>query len=116
MKLKMVLACHDVSEGGLGVCLAEMLFGSTVGAKISLDMNDMDAATYLFSESPARLVVEIAPQNKSAFEQTMGLLSVKLIGKTIKKPSLTIEHLSKPVLDQSVNALRAAWKKPLEHL
>ena len=46
------LATHDVSHGGLGVTLAEMVHGGA-GAAVSLP-----AAAHLFHEQPGRVVVE----------------------------------------------------------
>jgi phosphoribosylformylglycinamidine synthase len=93
-----------------------MLFGGTVGARIDLKPVDMDTPTFLFSETPSRLVVEVAPENKDAFEQTMGLLSVALIGKTIKKPSLVIQSGEFTLYEESVSKLKEIWKRPLSHL
>jgi phosphoribosylformylglycinamidine synthase len=44
---------HDVSDGGLGVCLAEMAARSGVGATVS----GIDGHAELFSEAPSRVVV-----------------------------------------------------------
>jgi phosphoribosylformylglycinamidine (FGAM) synthase-like enzyme len=47
--------CHDLSEGGLGVSLAEMCVRAGVGAKITLA--DADPVWTLFSESTARVLL-----------------------------------------------------------
>ena len=57
-------ACHDISDGGLAVALAEMSFGGGYGADISLPTiseNSRKLAVYetLFSESNSRFVIEI---------------------------------------------------------
>jgi len=49
---------HDVSEGGLGVALAEMAVRSGIG----FDVSGVDGAAQLFSESPSRVVVCVAPE------------------------------------------------------
>ncbi|MGH9172253.1 MAG: phosphoribosylformylglycinamidine synthase subunit PurL [Acidimicrobiales bacterium] len=48
-----VSGLHDVSEGGLGVCLAELCCAAGVGAVVT---EDWDAAA-LFNEAPSRVVV-----------------------------------------------------------
>lgn len=116
MKHKLILACHDVSEGGIAVSVAEMLFGGNVGARLDLKPKDMDTPTYLFSESPSRFVVEVAPQNKDAFEQTMGLLGLELIGKSTKKANFTIQSGEYVLYEEPVAKLKDVWKKPLSHL
>ena len=63
----LVRSCHDLSEGGLAVALAEMAFAGGLGARVSLaDVpRDADAASdlvLLFSESPTRFVLEVRPE------------------------------------------------------
>jgi phosphoribosylformylglycinamidine synthase len=55
---------HDVSEGGLGVALAEMAVRSGVGFAAE---GPVDAAE-LFSESPSRVVVCVAPDQVAEVE------------------------------------------------
>ncbi|HEX7168724.1 MAG TPA: phosphoribosylformylglycinamidine synthase subunit PurL, partial [Acidimicrobiales bacterium] len=50
---------HDVSDGGLGVCLAEMAVRSGVGFQVVSDA--VRDHRDLFSESPSRVVVSVAP-------------------------------------------------------
>ncbi|MEM0342847.1 MAG: phosphoribosylformylglycinamidine synthase subunit PurL [Thermoplasmata archaeon] len=55
-----IVACHDVSDGGLAVALAEMCIGGDVGADIDLPPGDgMRSDVKLFSESNTRWVVEL---------------------------------------------------------
>jgi phosphoribosylformylglycinamidine synthase len=49
---------HDVSEGGLGVALAEMAFASDVGFRVT----GVDDHGQLFSEAPSRAVVCVTPE------------------------------------------------------
>ncbi|MEM0202424.1 MAG: phosphoribosylformylglycinamidine synthase subunit PurL [Archaeoglobaceae archaeon] len=62
-----VSACHDVSEGGVAVAIAEMCFGLDVGfvAKKNLDFVD------LFSESNTRWIVEIKEHSAENFVDFM---------------------------------------------
>jgi phosphoribosylformylglycinamidine synthase subunit PurSL len=66
----LVASCHDVSEGGLGVALAEMCLAGRLGASIETLAHD-DLATALFSESIGRLVVEVDPQSLPEFLRIM---------------------------------------------
>jgi phosphoribosylformylglycinamidine synthase len=53
-----VLASHDVSHGGLAVCLAEMVH-EDAGANVALETGDHGAGTeFLFNEQPGRVVFE----------------------------------------------------------
>jgi phosphoribosylformylglycinamidine synthase len=49
----LLVGVHDVSDGGLGVALAEMAFGGDVGFRVS----GVDDHAALFSEAPSRVVV-----------------------------------------------------------
>jgi phosphoribosylformylglycinamidine synthase len=57
-----VLSCHDLSEGGLGVALAEMAIGGGLGVDSPWLAHD-DLTVALFSESTGRFVCEIAPHD-----------------------------------------------------
>ena len=64
----MVSACHDISDGGLLVALAEMALaaldaGRTVGARIAVPAGVPSAAGWLFGEDQARYLVS-APQHR----------------------------------------------------
>ncbi|MBO8183671.1 MAG: phosphoribosylformylglycinamidine synthase subunit PurL [Archaeoglobus sp.] len=54
-----VLTCHDVSEGGLAVAIAEMGIGASLGAEIDLSGIEGEVFVKLFSESNTRWIVEI---------------------------------------------------------
>ena len=66
-----VRACHDISEGGLAVALAEMCIGGRLGATIDA-LPDHDPVVALFSESIGRFVVEVAPGDVERFVETLG--------------------------------------------
>ena len=66
----LVESCHDLSEGGLAVALAEMCIGGRLGASIDALPHD-DFTTSLFSESTGRLLVEVEPRGVSAFRKVM---------------------------------------------
>ena len=66
----LVRSCHDVSEGGLAVALAEMCIGGRLGAAVTALPHD-DTSTALFAESTSRLVVEVAPVDVDRFREVM---------------------------------------------
>jgi phosphoribosylformylglycinamidine synthase len=57
-------AAHDLSDGGLGVALAESCLRGGTGCRVRLPG---DPFTALFSESVARAVVAVRPGSESAF-------------------------------------------------
>lgn len=83
----LVKACHDVSEGGIAVALAEMCIAGKLGAEIYLQNLDAhfdpqarpEAA--LFSESSGRFIVEVSLENQAAFEFMLRGAPTTMIGR-----------------------------------
>jgi phosphoribosylformylglycinamidine synthase subunit PurSL len=73
----LIASCHDVSEGGFGVALAEMCLAGRLGASIDTLPHD-DLVTALFSESIGRLIVEVEPQSVDAFVRIMDGKALRL--------------------------------------
>ncbi len=67
----LVRSCHDISEGGLAVAIAEMCIGGRLGAAVDT-LFDRDPVVVLFSESIGRFVVEVAPDDADRFTRAMG--------------------------------------------
>jgi phosphoribosylformylglycinamidine synthase len=73
-----VMACHDLSEGGLAVAVAEMCIASGIGAKIDLSEMNEETYTKLFSESNTRWLVELKAkdlQDYIEFFKSKGLVA-----------------------------------------
>jgi phosphoribosylformylglycinamidine synthase subunit PurSL len=66
----LVQSCHDLSEGGLAVALAEMCIAGRLGVEVT-DLPHADIATALFSESQGRLIVEVDPDDLVRFRDVM---------------------------------------------
>ena len=67
----------------------------------------------LFSESPARFVATVRPDDRRRFEQGLGDRAT-LLGTVIAEPALRIRHRGAAVLDLSIDDLHAAWSRGLE--
>ena len=88
----LVRACHDLSEGGLGVAAAEMAFAGALGLRLDLAAVPRtpgldDDATLLFSESPSRFLVELRPADAPAFEAALAGLPCARIGEVTAEQS-----------------------------
>ena len=94
---------HDVSEGGLGVALAEMAVRSGVGFTVA----GVAGAGELFSESPSRVVVCAAPGAVAEVEAraVAAGVPVSVLG-TAGGDRLAVEGL----LDVSLHDATAAWR------
>src|SRR5262249_40059589 len=118
----LVRACHDLSEGGLVVAAAEMALASLRGVK--LDVHNVPTHTHgmnnvarnvvrLFSESPSRFLVEIAPEQLGAFEQHMGAGGVHeltYLGTVANTDRFIVQDGKQELINVSVPELQEAWK------
>jgi phosphoribosylformylglycinamidine synthase subunit PurL len=116
VKKQYVAACHDLSEGGLGACLAEMAIGGDLGATIDISAvgKDLRSDFKLFSESNTRWVVEVKKEKQSLFEKQLEKDHVGFIlfGE-IKADHLIIHDGKKTVVNLNVDVLRECWRKPI---
>ncbi len=62
-----ITAAHDLSDGGLGVALAEMAMASGLGAEITLPASGVPAHAMLFGEDQGRYVVTVSPAQAQDF-------------------------------------------------
>ena len=114
----LVRSCHDLSEGGLAVAIAEMAFAGGVGADVteikSVASSESDEVL-LFSESSSRFLVEVRPENGRVFRECFsGSLPVFQVGKTCVEPRLRIAgRQGEWVVWASLADLKEAWQKPL---
>ena len=113
----LVRACHDPSEGGLAVALAEMAFAGGVGADVT---NLKDSAPSLsdtamfFSESTTRFILEVKPEHASAMQHLFAGLPLTKIGTTVREPRLRLAGANGEWLIWSkLDELKEAWQKPL---
>jgi len=119
MEKGLVKACHDCSEGGIGVATAEMAFAGGLGVTIHLKqvplgepINRDDAV--LFSESNTRFLVEVAPEHKAQFESMLSGVDLAAIGQVTNRQRLEVYGLTgKRVLSAPLAELKEAWQKPL---
>ncbi len=115
----LVRACHDLSEGGLAVALAEMAMAGALGVEASVEGLPRDAgvahpAAFLFSESPSRFLLEVRPGDVPAVQQLFDSLPLGGVGAVTSAPRLIIRDSSPvPLIDAPLSALKAAWQAPL---
>lgn len=114
-----VLACHDLSEGGLAVAAAEMAFAGEFGLEIDLARIPLHAlektcdpdSTRLYSQSCSRLLVEVAEGSAAAFERALSGLPCAAIGRTSSDTRLRIRGSAGGILvDADIEDLRRAFQ------
>ncbi|MCM8793514.1 MAG: AIR synthase-related protein, partial [Candidatus Omnitrophica bacterium] len=115
----LVLSCHDCSEGGIGVAVAEMAFSGGYGAEIFLGevpykIKNLRNDYILFSESNTRFIVEVEREKQKQFERELKGIPLGLIGCISEEKFLRIYGLGgKKIIDLDINTLKEAWQKPL---
>jgi phosphoribosylformylglycinamidine synthase len=116
--LGLIRACHDLSEGGLGVAAAEMALASGFGLELDLTKVPRTRVTrddyVLFSESNSRFLVEIPDKAKPEFEALMKGKTVAEVGKVTNVTRLAIRGLNgEKRINVSLPDLRRSWKTTL---
>jgi phosphoribosylformylglycinamidine synthase len=108
MSKGLVKSCHDCSDGGFAVAMAEMCIAGGVGADIDLSKVKGTDIVKLYSESNTRWIAEVAKADEEAFRKILGRKAV-CIGKT----GGTRLKIAKQSVDLPVKDMKKAWKEPL---
>ncbi len=116
----LVDAAHDLSDGGLAQALVEACLRHGVGARVWLgelcERDGVDAATALFSESTARVLVAVPRSEEVRFTDVCTArgvphlrIGVSDAGDAVTGPALDVQELFTLPLDE----VRAAWEATL---
>jgi len=114
----LINACHDCSDGGLGVALAEMCIGGRLGADIDLSKvptnGDLNVTGLLYAESASRLVVSAPSAKQESFEARFSGQICACVGKVSEDSKLTAKLDDTIVFGGDVNELVRAFKATLD--
>ncbi|MGK7344605.1 MAG: phosphoribosylformylglycinamidine synthase subunit PurL [Candidatus Nitrospinota bacterium M3_3B_026] len=117
----LVRSAHDVSDGGLAVCLAECLFDTNreeepLGFEVDLE-TDLRADFALFSESQSRVVLSADPADTAKILETAAGLGVpaKVIGKVTRDIASVMVN-GKTVIKATTTEFLKPWRKALPSL
>jgi phosphoribosylformylglycinamidine synthase II len=108
---QLVLAAHDISDGGIAVALAEMSFKNNLGCEINI-IGELTDEIKLFSETGG-FILEIAA-NK--FEQLTKILhshqvNYAVIGKTTIEAKLNLQKR----ININISTAKSAWENGLRN-
>lgn len=126
-------ACHDLSEGGLAVALAEMAFAGDFGAIAFLEAVPLGEEVQrlpsgqrpiiaLYSESNTRFLCEVPPEHAAEFEDLLEQQGIPYgqIGYVIPEGRLQVYEREEPkhdrLIDLPLKELKEAWQRPLREL
>ncbi|QDA60512.1 phosphoribosylformylglycinamidine synthase subunit PurL [Hymenobacter jejuensis] len=104
---QLIQSCHDLSDGGLAVALAEATFGNGLGAYVQVS-EQQSVEVQLFSESHSRFVATVAPEDVVAFEKLLGKKATRL-GVVSGDGELTVLHGQRVVIKANTAELREVW-------
>ncbi len=111
----LVRSCHDLSEGGLALALAEMCIGGRLGATIDIQpirtpQRAFCASTALFGESNGRLLLEADPAKADALERRFAGLPLTRLGAVSETPKLVMNRASERLIELQLDEIVLAWK------
>jgi phosphoribosylformylglycinamidine synthase II len=113
IKLGLVRSCHDCSEGGIALAVAEMCIAGRIGASLNLDdvptTGTLEPETLLFSESLSRFVIEVELTHHVQFERALEGIPFSRIGH-VEGRDLVILSRDAEIVRSHVDELEGAWR------
>ena len=119
IKKGLLRSCHDCSDGGLGVALAETSFAGGLGMEVDLAKVPYQGQKrddyLLFSESQSRFVVTVSPAQKAEFENCLKGNVFASIGKVTDEKRFNVKGLNKNIaVDDDISEIKESWQKTLK--
>ena len=112
----LVASCHDCSDGGLAVALAECCIAGCMGADLELapHAGKLTPLQALFSESAGRFVVSVSRKDEKRFKAAMRGAKCDKVGQVSKKGALAVSLKGALLFSVPIEQLRSAWKKTMD--
>jgi phosphoribosylformylglycinamidine (FGAM) synthase-like enzyme len=108
-----VVACHDISDGGLAVAAAEMCIASGLGLIVGAETFASEAA---FAEGPGRYLIELGDDvTREQIAAGLGdAVEVTDVGIVQHLKKLTVTTEKERVMEVGIDELTAAWRGTLD--
>ena len=116
MQKNYVNACHDISEGGLAVCISEMTLGGKMGANIDISnvSPNLRVDLKLFSESNTRWIIEVKKSKEKDFTDTLKKKDIPFIKLGVTGGNdLIIRNNGEEIIHQNIDILDKTWRETL---
>ncbi|MBX4205211.1 MAG: phosphoribosylformylglycinamidine synthase [Candidatus Doudnabacteria bacterium] len=111
-----ILACHDVSEGGVAVTLAEMCFGGRIGATFDIGRLGSERPDLLFfTEMAGCFLVEVSEKvlrEKKLFKD----IPHTIVGHTLREFAINLSDYGGKLVSIDLEILRQAWQQPMKEV
>ena len=126
MEEKLVASCHDISDGGFAVALAESALAGRLGAEVDLqpllstagpdtDTRNgtprLNPEALLFSESPSRFIVTVKAAKAAEFEAKLRNVALYKLGKVSGSDELLIKLSDKVLIKAELKEIVSRWKR-----
>ena len=109
-----ISAIHDISDGGLFTCLAEMACASNIGFDVSIN-DEQSTLLSLFGEGPARFVIATHPDSLSDLMEALNdkSISTSVIGRA-GGDNCIIQRNLETVVSAKLDEVKNVWSNALE--
>jgi len=102
----LIRSCHDCSDGGIAVAIAEMCISGDIGAEVDVSDLHERIEVALYSESNSRWIAEVSEKDIEEFENILGA-DAKRLGRTGG------DKLKINGAEFTVKEMREAWNDPI---
>ena len=115
IRAQLLQSCHDISEGGIAVTVAESAIMGNVGCTIKINSQDGRVDGLLFSEAPGRVVASV---KRTAMDRLVQLVvdykvEMRIIG-TVGGDELVIEDSGTEITRLPVREASRIWREAIE--
>lgn len=116
-----VLACHDISEGGMAATLAEMCFGGNRGAYVSIPLGYTGRLDHwFFHETAGCFLLEVSRDqlDQVAYSaQQAGVQSpFAVIGMVTDTDVVTLTRNNNQLFSLTLDVLKGSWKQTMKEV
>ncbi len=112
---KILQSCHDISEGGLAVTLAESSIKGNIGCNIKINSGEARTDGVLFSEAPGRVVASVKRADMGRLVQLVieNEVEMRIIG-TVGGDEIQVEDSGIEIARLSVQEACRTWREAIE--
>jgi len=114
---RLLLSCHDISDGGMAVTASEMCILGNLGMELDMSFTQLRYDKAMFSENSGYLI-EVDSKNIQKVEKILKSLNLQFwkIGHTRKDTKLSIKAKNRKILDVKIEELQLSWSNALSEL
>ena len=113
----LIKSAHDISEGGMVVCLFESSFNKCLGFEVSLESR-IRPDLLIFGEEQSRVIVTVSEGLKKEFEEFLSLSKVpfKMLGSVNASGKGVIRCNGKKVIELEIERVKEVYSSSLQKL